>query len=114
MAGGEEEHASLKDGESVKGGVEVGNPGTITEDPTLGWTPDHVDCEGESGLVINDITGGISLDCTGASEAVVTYTFINVPVVSNIPILSEWGIIAAELMIISIFFAVRKRRTDAA
>lgn len=114
MAGGEEEHASLKDGESVKGSFEVGNPGTITEDPTLGWTPDHVDCEGESGLVVNDIAGGISLDCSEASEAVVTYTFINVPVASNIPTLSEWGMIAAELMIINLFFAARKCRTYAA
>jgi hypothetical protein len=115
MVGGKGETVSLKDGESIPGSVSADAPGTITEDPTQGWVLSHVDCVGETGLVINDIPGGISLECATLSETVVTCTFVNVRAVSAIPTLSERGMIAAAagLILVGVFFAVRRKKAMA-
>jgi Domain of unknown function (DUF5979) len=109
---GEGGQFSLTDGESRPGNIPVGTSGTITEEPTAGWVLAGVDCEGDNGLIINDIEGGIFIECDEPGETVVTCTFVNVRAASAIPTLSEWGMIAVAggLMLVGVFFAVRRRR----
>jgi len=85
----------------------------ITEQPTPGWRLNDVICTPNSGIEITAISGGIVALCTTQSEASTTCTFVNGPDVSNIPTLSEWGMIAAAagLMLVGVFFAVRRRRS---
>ena len=109
---GQGEIISLADGESLDGSISPGFSGTVLEQPVAGWTLADVVCEGDSGLLISHIENGISVECTEPTGDRTTCTFINVRQVSNIPTLSEWGMIAAAtgLGLIGVFFAVRRRR----
>jgi exosortase sorting signal-containing protein len=84
----------------------------IVEGPVPGWVLGDVHCE-ESGLTITSIENGINVVCDGPNSGVGSCNFINVPGVAptNIPTLSEWGMIAAAvgLAMIGVFFAVRRR-----
>jgi hypothetical protein len=86
----------------------------ITEQPTPGWTLDNVTCDPSSGISITDISGGIVALCTTEAETSTTCTFNNVPgsSVTNVPTLSEWGMIAAAagLVLVGVFFAVRRKK----
>jgi hypothetical protein len=87
----------------------------ITEQPTPGWRLADVVCDPSPGIEITSISGGIVALCTTQSEASTTCTFVNGPAVSNIPTLSEWGMIAAfvGLGFIGVLFAVRRKRLQA-
>ena len=110
-SGGDGEFLTLKDGESIPGTVRPELLFTIVEDPTTGWVLADVVCEGDSGLSVSNIEDGISVECNEPTGGTTTCTFINVPEVSNIPTLSEWGMIAAAagLGLIGLFFAKRRR-----
>jgi hypothetical protein len=85
----------------------------ITEQPTPGWTLVDVGCVTNPGFDFEFIPGGVIVLCTTQSEASTTCTFFNSPNAgTNIPTLSEWGMIAAAggLVLVGVFFAVRKRR----
>ena len=104
---------SLRDGDATGGGF--GPAITIVELPTPGWHLDNVVCETE-GLTITDIPGGVLVECTGPNGGSGSCTFINLPgTASNIPTLSEWGMIAAAvgLGLVGVFFAVRRRKARA-
>ena len=113
--GGDGEIITLTDGESQPGFLFPGVTGLITEEPAPGWMLEDVVCEGMNGVVISEIEGGIEVECVEPSEEVVVCTFINVPVndvpvVSSIPTLSEWGMIAASAGLALIgFFGLRRR-----
>ncbi len=86
---------------------------TVTELPLAGWELSDVECEstGATGFEITD--NGFTATCDGGGD--VTCTFTNVGAVSNIPTLSEWGMIAAAggLGIVSLFFVLRLKRARA-
>jgi hypothetical protein len=85
---------------------------SITEDPLLGWQFDHVECVG---LPFTLIDNGVQFTCPGQAETTLC-TFFNVPggFTTNVPTLSEWGMLAAAggLMLIGVFFAVRRRKAQ--
>lgn len=112
IPGGDGEIFSLRDGESRSGVLFPGEVFNITEEPTPGWILADVVCEGGSGIAIDDIPGGIQVECVEPGGETVVCTFINVRPVSQIPTLSEWGMIAAAagLGLMSLFYAVRRRR----
>ncbi len=98
------------------GGSEGGtfNSGvTVTELPLAGWRLSGVECEstGATGFEITE--NGFTATCDGGGD--VTCMFTNVSAVSNIPTLSEWGMIAAAagLGLVGVFFAVRRRKAVA-
>ncbi len=101
---------------SVLGGQEDGGPFfstvTVTELPLDGWKLSDIECEnvGATGFEITE--NGFTAACDGGGF--VTCTFFNVPV-SNIPALSEWGMIAAAggLGLIGLFYAVRRKKAAA-
>jgi len=83
----------------------------VVEEPLPGWVLDGVECSDSALVDVTFIKDGISLDCLGGTE--ITCTFTNVTGhVSNIPTLSEWGMIAAAggLVLVGVFFAVRRRK----
>ncbi|HSC35374.1 MAG TPA: IPTL-CTERM sorting domain-containing protein, partial [Thermodesulfobacteriota bacterium] len=101
---------------SVLGGQEDGGPFfstvTVTELPLDGWKLSDIECEnvGATGFEITE--NGFTATCDGGGF--VTCTFFNVPA-SNIPALSEWGMIAAAggLGLIGLFYAVRRKKAAA-
>ena len=104
--------AQLPAGIAVPAIFGQGPPVTVTEIPTPGWTLADVICETTSGVTVTEIEGGAIFECLDPEGGFVgECTFVNVRDV-NIPTLSEWGMIAAAagLVIVGVWFAVRRRR----
>jgi hypothetical protein len=83
----------------------------IIEEPNPGWILSDIECTDSQGINVSLFENGVALDCVGTGE--ITCTFTNVRgVETNIPTLSEWGMIAAAagLAMIGVFFAVRRKR----
>ncbi|MEW6144569.1 MAG: hypothetical protein AB1598_06070 [Thermodesulfobacteriota bacterium] len=85
---------------------------TLIELPTGGWSFSGVECDVTDGLTVTPIENGAEIECQPGFIVETTCTISNVRAVSSIPTLSEWGMIAAAggLMIVGVFFAIRKRR----
>ena len=92
----------------IKGGVTA----TIVEDLPEGWLLRNLEC-GTENVIATEIENGVQLSCSPNGGAAICY-FFNTPR-TNIPTLSEWGMIAAAagLAIVGVFFAVRRRRAQA-
>jgi hypothetical protein len=86
----------------------------VTETPTPGWTLVDVLCEGVVGIAIQDIADGIDADCVAPNTGLATCTFVNARVATNVPTLSQWGMISAAvgLALIGVFFAVKRLRAS--
>ena len=88
----------------------------IVEGPVPGWVLSDVQCD-ESGLTITSIENGVNVVCDGPNSGTGSCTFINVQGVTstNIPTLSEWGMIAAAagLAMIGVFFVIRRKKAQA-
>ncbi|HSC35547.1 MAG TPA: IPTL-CTERM sorting domain-containing protein [Thermodesulfobacteriota bacterium] len=85
----------------------------IEEEFFPGWILDNVECSDAPGSVdVTFIENGVSLDCLGPSEITCTFTNVRGTTATNIPTLSEWGMIAAAggFALIGVFFAVRRRK----
>ena len=84
----------------------------ITEEMTEGWPLLEVDCEPIDGFSFMNVPDGVDAVCNTVGEVSTTCTFVNGRPITNIPTLSEWGMIAAVagLVIVGVFFAVRRRR----
>ena len=87
----------------------------IRELPIKGWVLDDVQCKTD-GVTVTRLSDGVRIECdeqNGGGGCL----FINVPgdTASNIPTLSEWGMIAAAagLMIVGVFFAFKRKRAQA-
>jgi hypothetical protein len=83
----------------------------VTQNEMEGFVLDHVECDFGNGIIVTEVENGVALECiTQSTEG--TCTFFNRPVESNIPTLSEWGMIAAVvgLGLVGVFFAIRKRK----
>jgi len=101
--------ATLADGESDGG--PFGSFVTVTELPLEGWRLVDIDCNGEGGIAFDITANSFTAIC--ADNGFGTCTFINQRV-TDIPTLSEWGLIAAAvgLMLVGIFFGMRQKRAQ--
>ena len=91
--------------------IDQGATGFAIEDILPGWVLDNIDCE-LIGVDFNIVDNRVDFLCN-ASTVNGTCTFTNIPgeTASNVPTLSEWGMIAAAagLMLVGVFFVLRKR-----
>ena len=104
---------SLPAGTSTNEFLVVGESVVVSEIPLEGWELVEVECEdGGPGLnVLVDDENRVVADCLSQGFAACTFTN---RALSNIPTLSEWGMIAAAagLGLIGVFFAMKKRRAQ--
>ena len=93
----------------------VGNDLEIVEDPFPGWILSDIECSDAAGVNVTFIDNGISLDCIQGSEITCTFTNVRGSTPTDIPTLSEWGMIAAAggLALVGVFFALRRRKARA-
>ena len=82
----------------------------ITEEPVAGYVITDVTCDAEEGITVTQIDGGIEVFCESANGVTADCTITNT-LRTNVPTLSEWGMIAAAagLGLIGVFFASRRR-----
>jgi hypothetical protein len=102
--------ATLADGESDGG--PFGSFVTVTELPLEGWKLVDIDCNGEGGITFDITANSFTAIC--ADNGFGTCTFINQRV-TDIPTLSEWGLIAMAgiLGIAGFILVVRRRKVTA-
>lgn len=109
---------------SIDIGMSVGNIFTITEDAVPGWQLENIECtDGSSNcgppgefipcLRITIIDGGIVAECLDNDDA--SCVFSNVASPTDIPTLSEWGLMAMAAVIgaAGVFIALRRRKAAA-
>jgi hypothetical protein len=105
---------SLPAGTSTNEFLTPGESVVVSEIPLEGWELINVECEdGGPGLnVFVDGENRVIADCLSVGFAECTFTN---KAVSNIPTLSEWGMIAAAagLVMVGVFFALRRRAVKA-
>ena len=87
----------------------------VFEEPISGWQLADIGCVNNIGLALTFLDDGISLECVGPNLGSVRCTFFNVRTERTIPTLSEWGMIAAAggLVLVGVFFALRRRKAPA-
>lgn len=109
--GGETFTDTLLDGGSAGG--PFSSDVTVIELPLGGWALQNIDCEGDTGISFHISDDGFRAVCN-SQASFATCTFFNERVVSNIPTLSEWGMIAAAagLGIVGVFFALKRRKAQ--
>jgi len=102
----------LMDDATRKITIKVGEIVTVLEEVPPGWILDeNIVCQ-PSFLDITIATNGLRFDCIVEDE--VTCTFFNVRVATNVPTLSEWGLIAmAAVLGIVGFMVIRRRKVSA-
>jgi hypothetical protein len=105
---------SLPAGTSTNEFLVVGESVVVSEIPLEGWELIDVECEdGGPGLnVFVDDENRVIADCLSVGFAACTFTN---RALSNVPTLSEWGMIAAVvgLVMVGVFFALRRRAVKA-
>ena len=106
---------TLADGETTGGPLPQGLSVTIFEAPQNGYRLGGLECESGSGIVITNFDGGFNIECVDESDGNASCIVRNVPIVSPIPTLSEWGIIAmaGALGAIGLYIAIRRRMARA-
>jgi len=84
----------------------------VTELPLEGWRLQNIDCEGDSGISFRIEDDGFRAVCN-SDGSFATCTFFNEQA-SNIPTLSEWGLIAVAggLVLIGVYFALKRRKAQ--
>ena len=102
------------EGSCIQTSIPLGQPLTVFEESLPGWVLDHIECE-LIGVDFQILDDGNTLELLCNVPTVnggCTFFNIRGETVSNIPTLSEWGMIAAAggLGLIGVFFAVRRRR----
>lgn len=105
---------TLADGQSTGGNIPEGVSVVITEAPQNGYRFGGIDCDAEPGIVITDSAEGFSINCVDETAGSASCVIRNVSIVSGIPTLSQWGLIAmAELMGIAGLVIIRRRKITA-
>lgn len=110
--GGNSDSGGIGANFECEGIIFSGSDYEIVEDSFPGWILSDVECSDAVGVNVTPIENGVALDCLGPSEIVCTFTNVRGTTVTNIPTLSEWGMITAAggLILIGVFFAVRRRK----
>ena len=96
-------------------GIARGETTTVTEEVPPGWIldVDEEECTGDADIFIFNEPNGLRFNCE-SDNATVTCTFFNVKLPTNIPTLSEWGLIAmAGVLGIIGLLAIRRRKITA-
>jgi len=104
--------------------LDSGNdPTTVLEEVPPGWilniecTVPGTGCAGgpeDTCLIITKIPNGLIFDCLDVAARSNTCTFTNVKLVTNVPTLSEWGLLAmAGILGLVGFMVLRRRRVTA-
>jgi len=101
----------LKDGQKSEGGtIDQGVTFFFVEEPPQGWALDHVECVDTDDVIVEDIPGGVSIECVEPGETIVTCTFFNKQRAENVPTLSQWGLVAAAVGLGLLGFIAYRRR----
>ncbi len=102
----------LQDGQTDSGTLTEGLIRTVTEAPQNGFIFGGIECESLGGLIVTNFDGGFTLECENAKLGAAVCTITNVRAASNVPTLSQWGMIsaAAGLVLIGVFFAMKRKR----
>lgn len=93
----------------------VGTEVTVLEEVTPGWVLDDIECSDPQGVDITIIENGVTIECLTIDDA--TCNFINrmeeiEP--TNVPTLSEWGLISmAGILGIVGFMVMRRKKASA-
>jgi len=89
---------------------------TYTELPKEGWTIQEIECINFAGESFEKGEDSVTFTCDDPGEfAFAACAFFNRVSADKIPTLSEWGMIAAAagLGVVGVFFALRRRRSQA-
>ena len=110
---GAKEEFSLKSGEIFN--LFAGETSTVVVKETVpsGWTLEPTDCMTNEGVTFTQIENGVEIACNSPSgNAFCAFRNVQSDTISQIPTLSEWGMIAAGagLVLVGVFFAVRRRK----
>ena len=103
---------SLKAGEIFDLFADEASTAIVKERVLSGWRLELTDCMTTEGVTFTQIEDGIEIACNSPSgNAFCAFRNVQSDTISRIPTLSEWGMIAAAagLMLVGVFFAVRKR-----
>jgi hypothetical protein len=105
---------TLVAGEISGADIEQGDFVVIREQRTPGYRFGGIECEGGPGLIVTQTGDGWTENCVDPDNGFVVCTIFNDPDTESLPVptLSEWGMLAAAggLMLVGLFFAVRRRR----
>ncbi len=108
---GDEFTVSTIAGDATGFGLSFGQSAVISEIVPDGWALENIECSAEGGasVIVDEPGNEVFVECLTVGSVTCTYT--NVPT-GAIPTLSQWGMIAAAagLVLIGVFFAIRKRR----
>jgi hypothetical protein len=95
--------------------LNFGQSAVISEIVPEGWQLTDIECTTEGGVVATwDVNANeVFVECQTVGFA--NCVFTDVPVSRNIPTLSEWAMIAAAagLVMIGVFYAIRRRKAQA-
>lgn len=92
--------------------IPVGVTATILEEVTPGWELDEVECNEPPGVNISILENGVSIECLTIAQ--VTCNFVNRMDTTEVPTLSEWGLISmASILGIVGFMVIRRRKATA-
>ena len=100
------------DGACIGTSIPQGQSLTISEEFLPGWLLDDIDCQ-PVGVDVTFLEHGVELFCNvPTANGTCTFTNVRGEIERNIPTLSEWGMIAAAagLVIVGVFFAIRRKR----
>ena len=103
---------SLKAGEIFDLFADETSTVIVKERVLSGWRLEDTDCMTTKDVTFTQIEDGIEIVCNSPSgNAFCAFRNVQSDTISQIPTLSEWGLIAAAagLGLIGVFFAVRKR-----
>ena len=109
-SGGDEFEINTTSGGETGFGLHFGESAIVTEIVPEGWRLVDVTCESGPGvsIIIGD-ENNVLVNCLTVGEGLCTFTNVRT---GAIPTLSQWGMIAAAagLVLIGVFFAVRRKR----
>jgi len=110
-----DEDFSIFPGETFDVEIDPGDSVVVSENVPSGWRLTNVICGAVSQGFNIFVNGDNQLVANCIEFGAAQCFFVNEVTGTNIPTLSEWGMIAAAagLMIVGVFFAVRRRRAAA-
>ena len=113
ISGDETDEFTLMDPGNTTTHIEVGvtDAITITEEAPAGWLLGGIECSntlGDLSFVINEATNSITANCVDPEDG--SCTFTNVLRATNVPTLSQWGLISMIVLLGIVGFMVLRRR----
>lgn len=105
----------VSDSQETAAFIDEGESVTVTELPREGWVLEEATCFFLDGASAVEIENGVRVLCTQGGEFNGANCIFRNRLIPEIPTLSEWGMIsaAAGLALIGVFFAVRRRKSQA-